>query len=273
MTEAELENYTLHRRFDRMGRLIGDAKMKKLMDSHVMIVGLGGVGSWAAESIVRSGVGKVSLVDFDEVCITNFNRQLHALQGVVGQKKSDVMADRLRKINPQANVRSIPLFYNAKFCDEILSDRPDYIIDAIDSVTPKCHLLATCKERGIPVVSSTGSAAKMDPSLVKVADLAQTEIDPLARSIRKILRDQYGFPQTGAFGIPAVYSTEPWSEPVELKYDGGKGFRCVCPQKDNEFFQCDNRNIILGNTSFVTGTFGLFCASIAVRALIDAKNA
>jgi tRNA A37 threonylcarbamoyladenosine dehydratase len=273
MTEQELENYTLHRRFDRMGRLIGDAKMKKLMDSHIMIVGLGGVGSWAAESIVRSGVGRVSLVDFDEVCITNFNRQLHALQGVVGQKKSDVMADRLRKINPQADVRSIPLFYNAKFCDEILATRPDFIIDAIDSVTPKCHLLATCKEREIPVVSSTGSAAKMDPSLVKTSDLAHTEIDPLARSVRKILRDQYGFPQTGAFGIQAVYSTEPWSEPVELKYDGGKGFRCVCPQKDNEFFQCDNRNIILGNTSFVTGTFGLFCASIAVRALIGEKSA
>jgi tRNA threonylcarbamoyladenosine dehydratase len=269
MTDEELENYKLHRRFDRMGRLVGDTKMKKLMDSHVMIIGLGGVGSWAAESIVRSGVGEVSLVDFDEICITNFNRQLHALQGMVGSQKSDVMAARMKQINPQAKIHSITKFYNSDYSDEIFVKRPDYVIDAIDNVTAKCHLLAYCKKENIPVVCATGSGGRMDPSQVKIADLAHTQNDPLAREIRRILRERYGFPteEKKPFGIKAVFSPETYSAPEELKYDGGKGFRCVCPQGDNPYFNCDNRNLILGNASFVTGTFGLFCASIVVRDL------
>jgi tRNA A37 threonylcarbamoyladenosine dehydratase len=269
MTDQELDRYKLHRRFDRMGRLIGDSKMQKLMNSHVMVIGLGGVGSWSAESVARSGVGRITVVDFDEICVTNFNRQLHALQGLVGAQKSDVVAERLRKINPQSEVISIPKFYNADHCAEIFKDRPDYVIDAIDNVTAKCHLLAYCRKEGIPVVTSTGSGGRMDPTQVKVADLAETQHDPLARSIRRILREKYAFPIEGRYGIQAVYSDEPAQAPVELHYDGGKGFRCVCPQGDNEFFNCDNRNLIHGNASFVTGTFGLVCASIAVRALIE----
>lgn len=276
MTESELETYRLHRRFDRMGRLVGDTAMEKLFKTHVMIIGLGGVGSFAAESIVRSGVGKVTLVDFDEICITNFNRQLHSLQGRVGEKKADVMAERLKKINPQAEVYSIAKFYNARFSDEIFAEAKtltgqdvDYVIDAIDSVTSKCHLLATCRERKIPIVTSTGSGGKMDPTRLKITDLGQTSKDPLAKAIRRILREQHGFPQEGAFGIQAVYSDEATRAPMELNYDGGKGFRCVCPQGQNEFFNCDNRNIILGNASFVTGAFGLACASIVVRAITE----
>src|SRR5690606_38715224 len=132
----------LHRRFDRMGRLVGDLKMKRLMESHVMIIGLGGVGSWASESIVRSGVGEVTLVDFDEICVTNFNRQLHALQGLVGSQKSEVMANRMKQINPQAKIHSIPVFYNSDNQSEVFVQRPDYVIDAIDNVTAKCHLLS-----------------------------------------------------------------------------------------------------------------------------------
>jgi tRNA threonylcarbamoyladenosine dehydratase len=256
-----------------MGRLIGDLKMKRLMDSHVMIIGLGGVGSWAAESIARSGVGEITLVDFDEVCVTNFNRQLHALQGLVGIKKVDVMAERLKKINPQAKIHSLPQFYNADSCAEIFQMRPDYVIDAIDSVTSKCHLLAFCRKEEIPVVTSTGSGGRMDPTQIKTTDLALTHQDPLAREIRRILRQQHGFPrdEKERFGIQAVYSDEPCTQPEELKYDQGKGFRCVCPQGDNEFFNCDSRNLILGNASFVTGTFGLFCASIVVRELLREK--
>jgi tRNA A37 threonylcarbamoyladenosine dehydratase len=268
MTHSEMENYRLHRRFDRMGRLSGDDKMQKLMDSHVMVIGLGGVGSWAAESIVRSGVGKVTLVDFDEICVTNFNRQIHALQGMVGQKKADVLAERMKKVNPQAEIISIPKFYNADHSAEIFSQRPDYVIDAIDNITAKCHLLNFCRSEKIPVVTSTGSAARLDPTQVKIADLAETQIDPLARSIRRILREKYAFPVDGKYGIQAVYSDEPTTQPYDLHYDGGKGFRCVCPQGQNEFFNCDSRNIILGNASFVTGTFGLVCASVVVKDLI-----
>ena len=270
MSAQEFENYKLHRRFDRMGRLVGDLKMKKLMDSHVMIIGLGGVGSWVAESIARSGVGRMTLVDFDEICVTNFNRQIHALQGLVGSQKSDVLAARMRQINPQAEIVSIPKFYNADYAREIFATRPDYVVDAIDNITAKCHLLAYCKAEGIPVVCSTGSGGRLDPSRIRMTDLAFTQVDPLARQVRRILREQYGFTsdEKTPFGIPAVYSDEPPMAPVELHYDGGKGFRCVCPQGDNPYFNCDNRNVILGNASFVTGAFGLHCASWIVREII-----
>ncbi len=271
MTEAELETYRLHRRFDRMGRLIGDTNMGRLMKSHVMVLGLGGVGSWAAESLARSGIGELTLVDFDEICVTNFNRQIHALQGLVGSKKADVMAARMRQINPQAKINSIAQFYHAKNSAEIFARRPDYVIDAIDNVTAKCHLLAYCRENQIPIVSSTGSGGRMDPTQVKITDLAFTQVDPLAREIRRILREQYSFPKDDKtpYGITAIYSPEPYSAPQELHYDGGKGFRCVCPQGDNPYFNCDNRNLILGNASFVTGTFGLYCASVVVNSLIE----
>jgi tRNA A37 threonylcarbamoyladenosine dehydratase len=270
MTVEELENYKLHRRFDRMGRLVGDRRMKRLLESHVMVLGLGGVGSWAAESIVRSGVGEVTLVDFDEICITNFNRQLHALNGMVGKQKAPVMAERMKSINPGLKVNAFAKFYNVAHCEEIFARRPDFVIDAIDNVTAKCHLLDYCLSNQIPLVCSTGSGGRLDPTRIKVADLAMTEVDPLARELRKILRQKYGFPPDGeTFGIPAVYSDEMYREPEELHYDGGKGFRCVCPQGDNPYFTCDRRNLIMGNASFVTGAFGLACASVAVRALID----
>lgn len=269
MTADEAEDYKLHRRFDRMGRLVGDRRMKQLMDAHVLVVGLGGVGSFAAESLARSGVGTLTIVDFDDVCITNFNRQLHAVDGVVGKNKAEVMAERLRQINRKAQVRPRPVSYDAERADELLAERPDFVIDAIDHVTSKCHLLATCRERGIAVVSATGSGGRLDPTRVEVADLAETTYDPLAKRLRTILRTKHGFPGEGEpFGIPAVYSTEPHTEPVELHYDKGKGFRCVCPQGQNEFFTCDARSTIYGNASFVTGTFGLVCASVAVRHLI-----
>lgn len=272
--DRDLENYKLHRRFDRMGRLIGDAKMKALFNSHVMVIGLGGVGSWSAESLARSGVGTLTLVDFDEICVTNFNRQLHALDRTVGSQKVDVMAERMQKINPAAQIRPIPQFYNSETSQSIFSVRPDYVIDAIDNVTAKCHLLAFCREQKIPVVTATGSGGRLDPTEVKIADLAFTTVDPLARAIRGILREKYAFSRNEKepFGIPAVYSTEPALEPRELHYDGGKGFQCVCPQGDNPYFQCENRNVIMGNASFVTGTFGFVAASIVIKDLLASAS-
>lgn len=273
MTAEEFETYRLHRRFDRMGRLVGDDAMKKLMNSHVMIIGLGGVGSWAAESIARSGVGKISVVDFDEICITNTNRQLHALTGLVGKKKAEVLGERLKKINPQAEIAIHARFYNAASSDEILGAteeaRPDFVIDAIDNVTAKCHLINRCRELGIGLVVSTGSAGKMNPLEIESGDLAETEKDPLARSIRRILRERYAFPEKGPFGVMSVFSREEVRDPFDLHYDGGKGFKCVCPQGQNNLHSCEHRNIILGNASFVTGAYGLACASIAVRSLLN----
>ena len=263
------DSYRLHRRFDRMGRLIGDSGMQTLFKSHVMVIGLGGVGSHAAEALVRSGVGKVTLVDFDKVCITNTNRQIQAMKGKVGKYKATVLAERLQKINPQAEVVEKIIFYNEPNSEELLATEPDYVVDAIDNVTAKCHLLATCVERGIPVVCSTGASGRMDPTSIQTADLAQTRIDPLASTVRKLLRQNYDFPRKGDFGIQSVFSVEPIAMPIELKYDEGTGFRCVCPGGANNFHSCDNRNVIYGTAGFVTGSFGLTCASLVVRSILE----
>lgn len=267
-----IENtYVLHRRFDRMGRLVGDQAMARLMDSHVMVIGLGGVGSWAAESLARSGVGRLTLVDFDEVCITNTNRQLHAVQGMVGKKKAEVMAERLRRVNPQAQVEAVPLFYNQDTSEQILAFKPDYIVDAIDNISAKCHLLAICRERQIPVVTSGGSGSKIDPTRIRLVDLAQTTVDPLAAQVRKILRQKHNFPEGKKFGIACVFSDEIPREPLPLTYDKGQGFKCVCPQKENDFHSCEHRNVIHGTASFVTGTFGLVAASWVVRQIVEGE--
>ncbi len=261
-------NYVLHRRFDRMGRLVGDSAMEKLFRSHVMVIGLGGVGSWAAEALARSGVGRITLVDFDEICITNTNRQLHAVQGMVGKKKSEAMAERLRKINPQAQVEAIPMFYNEENSETIFSKQPEFILDAIDNLTAKCHLLSQCLKRKIPVITSAGSGARMDPTQVKIVDLAQTTVDPMAHQVRKILRQKYDFPEEKFFGLPCVFSEEVPSDPMTLHYDKGEGFKCVCPQGQNNLHSCEHRNVIWGTASFVTGTFGLAMASWVVRQIV-----
>jgi tRNA A37 threonylcarbamoyladenosine dehydratase len=273
MTTCEIEledNYRMHRRFDRMGRLIGDLGMQTLFNAHVMVVGVGGVGSFAAEALARSGVGRITLVDFDKICITNSNRQIHTMKGKIGKDKVMVMAERLRLINPSIQVDEYPLFYNMDSSEQILGLKPDWVIDAIDNITAKCHLLASCVAQDIKVLCSTGAAARMDPTRIKTADLSATTVDPLARAVRKILRDKYGFPEkrSADFGIPAVYSDEPLIDPVELHYDGGMGFRCVCPHGENGLHECEKRNRIDGTAGFVTGSFGLTCASVVVRALV-----
>lgn len=266
---VEEENeYRLHRRFDRMGRLVGDEGMERLFRSSVMVVGLGGVGSFAAESLARSGIGRLILIDFDRVCITNTNRQLQAMKGTVGKYKSTVLAERLQLINPQAKIQSREAFYTSTNANELLSEPVDYVVDAIDNVTAKCHLLANCKERGIPIICSTGASGRFDPTQIKTADLAETTVDPLAQAVRRFLRQRHNFPSEGRFGISAVYSTEPVREPLELTYDQGMGFRCVCPGGKNDFHSCEERSVIYGTASFVTGAFGLTCASLVVRHLL-----
>lgn len=267
-------DYKLHRRFDRIGRLVGDRAMAKLERSHVIVMGVGGVGSFAAEALVRTGVGVVTLVDFDLVCATNANRQLHTLQGTTGEPKVEVMAERLRKINPKVRVLTRQVFYNAHTSQELLfgeGPKVDLVIDAIDNMTAKCHLIATCREHQIPVVVNMGAAGRLDPTQVRVVDLNRTENDPFARMVRKVLRTKHGFPGRALTGIPAVYSAEPKIDPVELAYDGGEGFRCVCPQGQNDFHSCEHRNQIEGSAGFVTGAFGLAAASAGVRMLLGQK--
>ncbi len=270
------ENYKLHRRFDRIGRLVGDDGMAKLFASRVAVIGLGGVGSFAAESLVRSGIGCVDLVDFDLVCITNSNRQLQAMKGTIGKPKAEILANRLSDVNPKAIINGIQYFYNDRTSEKILrpAGQPlDFVVDAIDNVTAKCHLLATCREWGIPVVTSTGASGRWDPTAIRVEDLGRTTVDPLARDVRKILRTQYGFPdgKKAKFDIPAVISTEPAGKPMDLTYDNGEGFRCVCPGGSNGMHSCEKRSVIYGTAGFVTGTFGLVCSSVVVKSIAGPK--
>ncbi len=265
------DDYRLHRRFDRIGRLVGDRGMERLLSSKVMVIGLGGVGSFAAEALIRSGVGQIFLVDFDLVCITNSNRQLQAMKGTIGKPKADILAERLQLINPQARVESVKFFYNERTSEQLLDRNPDFVVDAIDNITAKCHLLGACRDRGLPVVCSTGASGRMDPTAIRINDLSRTTVDPLARDTRRILRQQYEFPRSKnkSFGIPAVYSTEKPREPMELTYDKGEGFRGVCSGGTNEFHSCDQRAVIYGTAGFVTGTFGMTCASVAVQHLVN----
>ncbi len=261
-----------HRRWDRAARLFTEPGLHRLMGARVLVIGVGGVGSFAAEALARSAVGELVLIDFDDVCVTNANRQLHALRGNIGKPKVEVMAERLRRVNPAATVTAVPRFYSAEASEALLDGQVDYVIDAIDNLTAKAHLLATCLRRGVPVVSSMGAAARMDPTLIRVADLADTRRDPFARALRKILRREHGLAvEPGQpIGVDAVYSEETPREPAALSYDDGQGFVCVCPNKDNGLHTCDARNRIDGSAAFVTGAFGLAAASVAVRALSGA---
>ncbi|MFV8751280.1 ThiF family adenylyltransferase [Nannocystaceae bacterium ST9] len=266
-TSAE-ETYRLHRRFDRMGRLVGDPGMHKLFASHVMVVGLGGVGSWAAEALARSGVGRLSLVDFDLVCVTNTNRQLHAMRGTTGKPKATVLAERLRQIHPSASIEDVREFYEAATSEALLARKPDLIVDAIDNLSAKAHLVARARELAIPIVVSGGASGRMDPTQIRIGDLGRVEGDPFLKMLRKLLRRHHGFPTGREWGIASVHSLEEPADPIALAYDAGEGFRCVCPQGDNGKHSCDQRSLIYGTAGFVTGSFGFACASQAVRMLL-----
>jgi tRNA A37 threonylcarbamoyladenosine dehydratase len=258
------------RRFDRTARIVGDEAMARLLRSHVVVFGVGGVGSFCIEALVRSGVGRLTLVDFDDVCVTNTNRQLHALKNTVGAPKVEVMAARARLINPRLVVETREAFYGEATADELLPDdlRPDFVVDAIDNITAKVHLLDRVRTQGIPCVSSMGAAAKTDPTKIRVADLKDSYNDPFARDIRGILRRKYGWDMSAGTGLPVVFSTERPVKPTALYYDQATGgFQCVCPPKEDRGHSCDDRLQIEGTLGFVTGAFGLACASVVVNTL------
>lgn len=265
-----------HRRFDRAARLFTEPGLHSLGSSRVVVIGLGGVGSFAAEALARSGVGTLVLVDFDKVCITNSNRQLHAMKGTIGRLKSEVMAERLARIHPTSTLEATPVFYNAETSEKILGGRVDFVVDCIDNMTAKAHLIATARERGLPIVSSMGAAARMDPTQIRVADLSDTEVDPFARALRKILREKHGIDaQKGnAIGVPAVFSIETPIPPTAPSYDEETGgFVCVCPGGKNGVNDCDRKNRIDGSAAFVTGAFGLAAASVVVRTIVERTRA
>lgn len=257
-----------HRRFDRTSRLLGDSNMDRLARSYVAVFGCGGVGSFAAEALVRSGVGRLLLVDYDRVCVTNINRQLHALRGTYGKPKVEVMAERLRLINPDAVIETRTEFYGAESSARLLTPEPDVVIDAIDNMTAKMHLIVTCARQKMRIVSSMGAAARLDPTLVRVADLSETHTDPFAKALRKHLRRNHGMNCQQHTGVWAVYSEEAPVEPVLLGYDAG-AFQCVCPGGQNGMNDCDHGYRVEGSIAWVPSMFGMTVASTVVRLLLD----
>ncbi len=257
-----------HRRFDRTARLLGDAGIARLARSTVTVFGVGGVGSFAAEALVRSGVGRLILVDYDRICVTNVNRQLHAMKGTLGKSKVEVMAERLRLINPDATIETRAEFYSPETSARLLVPEPDVVIDAIDNVAAKMHLIATCARERLRIVSAMGAAARLDPTQVRIADLSETRVDPFAREIRRNLKSKYGLDCTQRTGVWAVFSEEPPQPPQLLEYDNG-AFRCVCPGGENGMNDCERKNRVEGSIAFVPSVFGMAMASLAVKLLCD----
>jgi tRNA A37 threonylcarbamoyladenosine dehydratase len=213
------------------------------------------------EALARSGVGRLTLVDFDAVCITNINRQVHALDTTLGQAKVEVMAARIRLINPDAQVHLLPLRFSAETATEILSTAYTCVVDAIDNASNKCRLIAGCRERRIPMITSGGTGGRTDPTRVRVDDLAFTSHDRLLAQVRALLRQEYGFPRgQGAFGVPCVHSTE-LPTPEQADRPGERRAQVVDSAPGTRF----NHDPGLGTASFVTGTFGFVLASLAVR--------
>ena len=255
------------RRFDRTARLLGDDGVSRLASATVTVFGVGGVGSAAAEALARTGVGRIVLVDYDRICVTNVNRQLHAIKATLGKRKVEVMAERLRSINPDATIDARAEFYAADTSARLLVPEPDVVIDAIDQVAAKMHLIATCVRDKLRIVSAMGAAARLDPTQVRIADLSETRVDPFARDLRRNLRRKHDLDCTRMTGVWAVFSEEAPIPPQALAYDDG-GFRCVCPGGHNGVNDCEHKNRVEGSVAFVPQAFGMAAAALAVKLLL-----
>ena len=256
---------SLHR-FSRTELLVGLGGLDRLRSSSVMICGIGGVGSYAAEALGRAGVGQITLVDFDDICLTNVNRQIHALSSTVGLPKVAAMAARLRDINPQAEIIPLKAFFSHENAEQLLSSRPDYVLDAIDHFTAKAALITICREHGIPVISSMGAANKLDPTKIQVADIAETRNCRMARSMRKILR-KAGIES----GVKVVYSTEEHRE-LDPASSTACGAECICPNRGDQLFSCEDRRVILGSISYLPSIFGLTMAGVVINQLLHSAS-
>ncbi len=240
-------------RFGGIERLYGMAGFEHLQQAHVAVVGIGGVGCWAAEMLARSGVGEITLIDADEVCVTNINRQVHALNSTVGQPKVMAMKNRILDINPDCEVHAVQQFFMASNADELLSADYDYLIDAVDSVKHKVLLLAMCREHNISVVTTGGAGGKTKANHLQVSDLAQTHGDRLLKKVRYELRRHHGFKGLNKFGITAIFSDEPMTLPF-----------CETGEQQSYRLDCDSG---YGTTPTVISGFGVMAADWVIQSL------
>ena len=249
--------------FSRTELLLGKEAMDKLAASRVAVFGVGGVGGYVCEALVRSGVGAFDLIDDDKVCLTNLNRQIIATRKTVGQYKTEVMRDRILEINPKADVRIHKCFFLPENADEFPFDEYDYIVDAVDTVTAKIELVMKANEMNIPIISIMGAGNKLEPSMFQVADIYKTKVCPLAKVMRRELKKR------GIKKLKVVYSEE---KPVRPLEDMAISCRtnCICPPGAQH--KCTERRVIPGSTAFVPSVVGLIIAGEVVKDLCDYKR-
>ncbi|WP_346351406.1 tRNA cyclic N6-threonylcarbamoyladenosine(37) synthase TcdA [Oceanimonas sp. AH20CE76] len=243
-------------RFGGIARLYGARALARFAEAHVCVIGIGGVGSWAAEALARSGIGAITLIDMDDICITNTNRQIHALSNQIGAEKTQAMAERIALINPDCKVTVVDDFISADNLSEHLLAGFDYVVDAIDSVRAKAALIAFCKRNKIPVISAGGAGGQIDPSQIQLKDLSKTIQDPLAAKVRGELRRFYNFSKNPKrkFGVDCVFSTE------QPRYPDGEGGICSAKQESDGTMKMDCASGF-GAVTHITATFGFFMVS------------
>lgn len=245
--------------FSRTELLFGKEAMDKLQNSRVAVFGIGGVGGYVCEALVRSGVYHFDLIDDDQVCLTNLNRQIIATRKTVGQYKVDVMRERILEINPDADVSVHKCFFLPENADEFPFEEYDYVVDAVDTVTAKIELVMKAQEKGVPIISSMGAGNKLDPSAFKVADIYKTRVDPLARVMRREMKKR------GVKKLKVVYSEEDPKRPIEDMAVSCRN-HCICPP--GEQHKCTERRDIPGSTAFVPSVAGLIIAGEVIKDLI-----
>jgi len=255
-------------RFASVQRLYGRGSLERLAGAHACVVGVGGVGSWAAEALVRTGIGALTLIDADDVCLSNTNRQSHALAGSFGRAKVEVLGDRLLAINPALALTTVPEFLTAGRIEALLDRGFDAVLDACDAFRVKVETVAWCRRRKLPLVVCGSAGGRTDPTLVRARDLSRTEHDALLSLIRKKLREEFGFPRNKDryFGVQAIYSLE------NVRYPQPDGsVSCVRPPATGEAglkLDCGGG---LGAVMPVTATFGMVAASKVVAKLLGAS--
>ena len=250
--------------FSRTQLLLGGEAMKKLSESRVAVFGVGGVGGYACEALVRSGVGHFDLIDDDKVCLTNLNRQIIATRKTVGKYKTEVMKERMLEINPEVDVTIHKCFFLPENADEFPFSEYDYVIDAVDTVTAKLELVMKCRELNVPIISSMGAGNKLDASAFRVADIYKTKMCPLAKVMRRELKKR------GVKKLKVVYSEE---KPTRTIEDMSVSCRtnCICPP--GAAHKCTERRDIPGSVAFVPSVAGLIIAGEVVKDLTGVRSA
>lgn len=248
--------------FQGITSLYGSESLKALSNVHVAILGIGGVGSWAAESLARSGVGRITLIDLDDICVSNINRQIHALPSTAGQFKVEVMKKRILEINPECQVHCVQEFFSVKNAKKIMDLDCDYYVDCFDAFEEKVELIKICLREEKKLICAGSVGGKVDPSKIRLQDLSQSSNDRLLFRVRKILRTQHNIPTDKFMGIQTVYSTE------QVRYLSPEGEVCKLsenPRKNDP----QNLNCFagLGSCSYVTASFGFFAASAVINDL------